>query len=315
MVINKKMVIGVAAVIAFLGLILITKTVVTKPKGKKMPAGMQAAKKGAAKAKAAPAKRVISKGKGGLTVKILNSKKTEIPLKVRAFKVIDGRSSVYAASTVGGRMQELAPGTYDIELDTVPQKIFKNIKVAQGRERVENLGCVAGSLTIKTVNGKQVAAYYPIRILYPDTGDMITASMTNKAIEIAPGAYDIEIGTSPRQYKKNIKVEGGREAIVDLGCVAGSVIVKTIDENGRDVRCSVKVSRSDTNEVVSSSVSNRSIELGKGSYNIEVASTPRQSKKDVSVNVGEDTVIEFTVKAPPAPARPAAKAPPAKAKQ
>ncbi len=302
---NKKLIIGIVIAIAFIGFILITKAVVSKTKGKKVVVAAQGTKKGIVKA---PAKKVISKGKGGLTVKILNSKNMEIPMKVKAFKIIDVRSSVYTASSVGGRMQEVAPGTYDIEVDTVPQKIFKNIKVARGKENVENLGCVTGSLIIKTVNSKNTAAFYPMRILYPNTNDMVTAYMTNKAIEIIPGVYDIEIGILPRLYKKGIKVDAGKEVIVDLGCIAGTILVKTIDENGKDVRCSVKITRSDTDEIVSSTTSNKQVELGKGSYNIDVLSYPKQSKKAVLVNVGKESVVEFVVRIPPAPVKPPAKA-------
>jgi hypothetical protein len=307
---NKKLIIGIVIAVAFIGFILITKTILSKAMGRKPVA----AAKGAKDIVKAPLKKVISKGKAGLTVKILNSKNMEIPIKIRAFKVIDGRSSVYASSSVGGRMQEVAPGTYDIEVDTVPQKIFKNIKAVQGRENVENLGCVTGSLIIKTVNSKKAAAFYPMRILYPNAGDMVTAYMTNKAIEIIPGVYDIEIGTSPRQYKKGVRVDAGKEVVVDLGCVAGTILVKTVDEHGKDVRCSVKIMRSNTMEVISSTASNKPIEIGKGSYNIDILSYPKQSKKAVSVNAGEESVVKFVIKSAPAQKN-APQKPPAKANQ
>jgi len=103
------------------------------------------------------------------------------------------------------RMLELVPGTYDIEVDTVPQKIFKNIKVDQNKETVEDLGCVMGSLIIKTANAKKAAAFYPMRILYTKTNDMVTAYMTNKVIDIVPGVYDVEIGVSPKIYKRALR--------------------------------------------------------------------------------------------------------------
>lgn len=308
---NNKFIIAVVAIVVLIGFILILKAASSKGKAKTSAQAAQAQmKKGIQKA---PANKVISKGKGGLTVRMFNSKNVEIPMRVKAFKVADSKSSVYAASSVGGRMQEVLPGTYDIEIDTVPQKIYKNIKVERAKEAVADLGCITGSLIIRTLNAKKASAYYPMRILYPKTGDMVTAYMTNKAIELIPGVYDIEVGTSPRIYRKDVKVDAGKEIIIDMGCVVGSIQVKTIDENKKSVRANVRVTRADTNEIVSSTSSNRTIELGKGSYNVEVLSYPKQTKKDVKVALGEETVVEFTVAAPkPAAPRPQA---PAKVKQ
>lgn len=294
---NKKLIIGIIVTVAFIGFIMVIKAMVSSAKGKKVVATTQAKPA----LKKALAKKLISKGKGALTVKILNHKNAEIPMRIKMFKVADSKSSVYAASTAGSRMQELLPGTYDIEVDTVPQKIFKNLKVNEGKETVENLGCVTGSLIVKTVNAKKAPAYYPLRILYGKTNEMVTASMTNKAVEIVPAIYDIEIGTSPRLYKKDVRIEAGKEVMVDLGCLTGTLVVKTMDENKNDVRCTVRVTKADTGEIVSSAASNKPIELGKGKYNIDVLSSPKQNKKDVVVNTGEELTIEFTAVAPIAP--------------
>jgi len=299
---NKKLIIGITVLIVFIGLILFVKAIMPKAKAKKTTAPAAQAKKDLKKA---AAQKVISKGKGALTVRIFNSKNVEIPIKIKAFRVIDARSGVYMVSSVGGRMQEVTPGTYDIEVDSVPQKIFKNIKVAEGKETIEDLGCVTGSIIVRTTNAKKAAAYYPMRILYSNTNDMVTAYMTNKTMEIVPGVYDIEIGTSPRLYKKDVKVAPGKEVIIDMGCVVGSLMVKTVDEEGKNVRLSVRITRADTNEIVSSTISNKPIDLGKGIYKVEVLSNPRQSKKDVKVNAGEESMAEFVVSAPIVPQKPA----------
>lgn len=299
---NQKLIIGIIVIIALIGFILITKSIISKIRGRPaVTAALQ--KKDLGKS---PSKKIISKGKGALTVKILNSKTAEIPLRLKAFKAIDNDSSVYIASFAANRTQELAPGDYDIEIDSIPQKIYKGIRINQGKETVEDLGCLTGSMLIRTLNSKKTAAYYPIRIIYPKSGEMVTAYMTNKSLEIAPGVYDIEIGTSPRQYKKNVKVDAGKEGIIDLGCVTGTLVVKTIDYNKKDVRQSIRILKSETNEIVSSSLSNRPIELAVGKYNIEVLLTPRQDKKNVLISAGEESVIEFKVRAPAAAQKPAA---------
>lgn len=293
---KKKLIIGVVVIAAIIGLIVIIKSVGSKAASKKSVAAVKGAKKGMANM---PVKKAISKGKGALTVKILNAKNIEIPMRIKVFKVLDSRASVYSASTVGSRTQELLPGSYDIEIDTTPQEIFKNVKVNEGKETMEDLGCVTGALTVKTINSKKAPAYYPLRVLYGKTNEMVTAFMTNKTLEIIPGVYDIEIGTSPRQYKKDVKIEAGKETIADLGCLTGTLVVKTTDEDKKDVRCSVRIMKADSNEIVASSNTNKPIELVKGKYNIEVMSSPKQSKKDVAINTGEESTLEFTVTAPP----------------
>jgi hypothetical protein len=300
---NKKLITVIIVLIVFVGFILFVKAIAPKAKAGKttVPPAAQVKKN----LKKAAAQKVISKGKGALTVRIVNSKNMEIPMRIKAFRVIDAGSSVYTTSSVGGRMQEVTPGTYDLEVDSVPQKIFKNIKVAEGKETIEDLGCVTGSITVRTLNAKKTAAYYPMRVLYPKTNDMVTAYMTNKTMEIVPGVYDIEISTSPRLYKKDVKVIPGKEVIIDMGCVAGSLTVKTVDESGKNVRSSVRITRADTKEVASSTTSNKPIDLGKGIYNIEVLSNPRQSKKGVLVNLGEESTVEFVISAPIVPQRPA----------
>jgi hypothetical protein len=316
---NNKVIIAIVVALAVLiGAVLIIKSFASKK------APVKAAAAAAKKSPAAPQKKAISKGSGALTVKTMNSKNAEVPVRVRAFRACDSKSSVYAASTAAGRTQELLPGIYDIELDTTPPKIVKDIKVNEGRETVEDLGCVTGSLTVRTINAKKAPAYYPLRILGAKTSEMVAASMTNKALEIVPGVYDIEVGVSPRQYKKDVKVEAGKEVTVDLGCLTGILTVKVADENKKDVRCTVRITRSDTNEIVSSTTSNKPVELGKGKYNIDIMSAPRQSKKDVIINTSEESTVEFTVSAAPAaaavskpkaaPSKPKAAAP-AKTKQ
>ncbi len=297
---NKKVVIGVVVLIAFIGLIIVTKAVFSKSKvkGKKAAVTAAQAKKVSAKT---PAKKVISKGKGALVVKILNSKKVGVPVRIRAFKSVDRNSSVYMASFVAGRTQELTPGEYDIEVDLLPQRLYKGIKVSEGKETVKDLGCLTGALYIKTLNSKKASAPYPVRVLYTKSGEMVMAFMTNKSMDVAPGIYDIEIGTSPRMYKNNVKVEAGKENTMDLGCVTGSVTVKVKTEEGKDVRQSVRFMKAGTKELASSSLSNRPVELIAGKYDIDIMSNPKQSKKDVSVNTGEESVVEFTIMAPVVP--------------
>jgi hypothetical protein len=309
---NRNLITAIIIAVAAVMLFVVIKGVISMAKSRKKAPSV-AMKAGSEKA---AVKKQIPKGKGALTVKIFNSKNAEIPMAVRIFKSAGSDSGIYAASTVGSRMQELLPGTYDIVIDTNPQKLVKGIKVNEGKETVKDLGCVTGSLLVSVVNAKKAPAYYPIRVLYGKTNEMVMAFMTNKATDIIPGVYDVEVGTYPRQYKKNIRVDAGTETIADFGCLTGMLTVKTIDEKRNDVRSNIRIMKADTNEMVTAGASNRPIELIKGKYNIEVLSNPRQTKKDVSIDTGQDSVIEFTVTASEAPKAPAPAAKqPAKAKK
>ena len=300
----KKNLIAVSvavAVVLIIGIVFIA-----KPFAKKRPVAKTSVAQKAAKAPAkAPAKKAISKDMGGLTVRILNSKNQDAFLRIRAFKASDSRSSVFMASFTSNRMVELLPGNYDIEVDTIPQKIFKGMSVAKGRETVEDLGRVSGSLVVKMLNSKKRDAAYPMRILYPRSNMAVTSAMTNRPVEVLAGSYDVEIGIMPKIVETNVRIESGKDTVLDLGAVTGAIVVKAADENKKDVKCGVRVKKTATNEVVFSGITNRPIELFQGTYNIEVASVPAQVKKDVKVNAGEEVAVEFLVQAPVTPAKPA----------
>ena len=286
---NKILIIGIITAIAIIAGIFF----VAKPSGaKKAKAAAAAAKTEKA---AAQAQKTFSKGMGGFTAKVLNSKGKEVFLKAKAFSAVDARSSVFKAALTTNRMLELSPGTYDIEVDTTPQKIYKNIKVAADRENVLDLGCPTGSIVIKALNSKKKEASYLIRLVTPKTNILVTAGTTNRPLDVMPGIYDVEIDTLPRMVKKSVKLEAGKETVVDLGAVAGGLIVKVLDEKGGQLRYTVRVRNAADNEIISSGPSGRSLEMQPGAYNIDVLTSPVQAKKDVKVIAGEPTSVEFIV--------------------
>lgn len=295
---NKNLVVGLAVVV----LVIIGIIFVQRPMLSRKAAGKTSVAKSAEKGKPqVPAKKTFSKDMGGLTLRVLDSKNKEMSLKVRAFKSVDSKSSVYAASLASGRMQELAPGDYDIVIDSIPQMIYKNIGVSKGKETVEDLGHLTGSINIKALNAKKKDALFPVRILHAKSNIAVTSTNTNRPIEIYSGIYDIEIGTTPIQFKKDVKIEAGKEMVLDFGCTTGILSIRAIDENGKEARYGTRIRRADNNDIVASGMTNRAIEIQQGTYNIEVSSNPVQIKKDVKVNAGEEVSLEFTVQAPPVP--------------
>ena len=293
---NRMLIVGIIVIIFIvLGVIIIKPLIVKKRVAAKSSAAQKAE---AAKAKPTAvtlAKKVISKDRGGLTIKILDSKNKDMAITVRAFKSADSKSSVFEASFVSSRMAELVPGTYDIEINTVPQKIYKNISVSEGKENIEDLGNVTGSLNVKALNSKKKNAAYPINILYPKSNVRTATTSTNRSFEIVAGTYDLEIGTLPKQARKDVKIEAGKEIVVDLGAPCGALVVKTIDENKKEARAIVKIIKSETGEAVTSSSTGRTMELLAGTYDVEMLSGQKQVKKGIKVNAGEETGVEFTV--------------------
>ena len=288
---NKMFIMGIVVAIAMIVGIFF----VARPSGaRKTKAAAPAIKAEKPKAQTA-AQKAISKGMGGITVKVINSKGKEEFLKVKAFSVIDPKSSIFTAGLTTNRMQELSPGTYDIEVDTTPQKIYKNIKVAADKENVLDLGCPTGSVTVKALNSKKKEASYLVRLVTPKSYILVTAGTTNRPLEVMPGIYDIEIDTAPRLVKKAVKLEAGKETAIDLGVVTGGLIVKVLDEKGKDMRYTTRVRNASTSEIISSGPSNRVMEIQPGAYNIEVLTSPVQTKKDVKVIAGEQASVEVTV--------------------
>jgi len=288
---NKIIAAVVTLIVIVFGIIIIFKVVPYKGSVKKITT--QA--KGETKAAAVPAKKAISKGKGALLVKILDSKDKSMTLGVKAFKVVDNRSSVYSANFMTNKPHELLPGSYDIEIATVPPKIYKNVRVAEGRENIEDLGKITGSVNVKLLNAQKKEVRYVVRVLYPNTTSVLTTGVANKPVEVIPGTYDVEIETLPKTLKKGIKVEAAKESALEIGMITGTLFVKVTDNSGKELREIMRLTKSPSNEFVSSPVANRRLELVAGNYNVEIMSSPRQIKKDLIIKPGEETAAEFIV--------------------
>jgi len=299
---NKNLVVGLAVVIVLFiaAIAFIVKPIVSKKETKKLPAPAATRTAGKA-AQKTPAKKVFSKDKGGLTVKIVDVNNKPMSLRIKVFKATDGLSSIYVASFSSNSMAELTPGNYDIEVETLPQKIYKDINISNNKETVKDLGCVMGSLNVKALNSDKANTYYPLRILFPGSDNMVASGATNRVLNIVPGVYDIEVGMQPVQARKDVRVENNKETVVDLGCIVGTLIVKARDENNRDARYRVNVKQSGKNERTASSMTNNSIELVQGVYDVEIFEKTTQVKKGVKINAGEKVVIDVSAQSPPAP--------------
>jgi len=299
---NKNLVVGLAVVIILFiaAIAFIVKPIASKKETKKLPAPA-VIKTAAKEAQKAPAKKVFAKDMGGLTVKIVDVNNKPAGLRIRAFKAADGLSSVYVSSFSSNKMSDLPAGNYDIEVETVPQKIYKDINISNNKETIKDLGCVMGNLDVKALNSDKANVYYPVKIMFPGSGSMVASGATNRVFGIVPGVYDIEIGMQPVQTRKDVKVENNKETVVDLGCIVGALIVKAKDENNRDARYRVNVKQSGSNKRTASGMTNNSIELVQGVYDIEISGKTTQVKKGVKINAGEKMIIDISAQNPSIP--------------
>lgn len=245
--------------------------------------------------KALAVKKTFAKNMGGLNVRALNSRNRPNVFNIKAFKSEGSGSGVYIKSFVSGKIQEFAPGVYDIILDTVPQKLFKGIKVAAGEETLKDLNSVTGSLNVKITDSKNKPATFPVSVYYSKTDIKVAAVTANRPLELLAGVYDVEIGTLPKITESAVTIDPGKEKLLNLGLLTGALIVKT---EKRDVRQSVKIKKSNTGELLISTRVNRSVEIRPGIYNVEIDTTPPQISKDVRVEIGKEVVVEAVIQAP-----------------
>lgn len=320
---NKNLIIGIIVTVAAVAAFVLIKSPAVKGVLKPAAAKVKASDKDLAKTPVnapvkspvkEPAKKVFSKDMGGLTAKMLNSKSKEISARVRAFRAIDDKSSIYAGALSANRMQEFSEGSYDIEIDTVPQKLYKNIKVQAGKETIADLGAT-GAVNVKAQGSNKKDASYQVKVSPARSKVALVTGSTNRSLEIIPGVYDIEIGMIPAQFKKDVKVDSGKETVVDLGCATGSLSVKASDDSNKELRYGVRIKKAGSTEMITSWTTNRPLEIAEGVYDIDVLSNPVQSRKDIKVNKAEETVAEFKVSLPQAPAQPAKAVVPPQAKK
>lgn len=302
---DKKLV--VAAVIV-LAAVIIGVMFMAKPSKVKAPAKTARAQKASqalkpspvksAPVKPAPAKKVFSKGMGGLTVRILGTGNREAGLRCRAFKAIDPSTSLLVASFNTNRMQELVPGNYDIEIESSPQAIYKNISVSEGKETVKDLGRPTGAIEVKALNSANKPAPYSVKLLYPNSSFVAATFMTNRPVEVLSGTYDVEIAITPKRVEYGVRVEAGKDKALDMGAVTGSLTVKAFDEGKKELKLNFKVKNQAKGDVIANGVTGRLMELVPGTYAIDLASSPAQTKGDVKVSGGSASDVEFAVETP-----------------
>ena len=293
---NKGLIVVAVVIVALIAVFLVVK----KPNiSKAVVAKGKIAEKAFARTAAAPAKRIIPKDRGALVVKFLDYKGKEINTRLKAFKVVDSDSSIYAASFTANRPQDLLPGSYDIELDTVPQKIYRNVAVSAGKENSKDLGSITGNVNIKALASNKKNASYRVKIMENKSNNVLVMAVTNRPVDIISGIYDIEVESFPKYVKKDVKIEAGKENVLDWGLASGALTVKAVDVDKKEVKSNLRITKN--NEVIFLGQANRPVEVLEGLYNIEILSKSAQSKKDVKVTAGEETVVEFTVEKPQAP--------------
>lgn len=291
---NKNLIIGaVVAVIFIAGILMIAKKGPVKTAPKKPVAATKVAKGNVAPV----AKKTFAKGMGGLTVKIVNIKGKSAFFRIRAFKAVDSKSSAFISLLNPGVMQILPAGTYDLEIDASPVRIYKGINVAADKENIVDLGCITGALTIKALKANNKEGLYNFKILDRQSGFVMGAGVTNKTVETLPGSYDIEIGGTVSQVKKGVNIEAGKDTVIDLGVLTGSIVAKAKDADGKEIRYTVNIKVSGSSQSVATGATGVDIEVAPGTYDIELMSSPKQTIKNIKVSAGEVKGVDFMVQA------------------
>jgi hypothetical protein len=225
--------------------------------------------------------------------------------RVRVYKAALPKSSSYITTCMTNKTQELAPGVYDILIDTTPQMFYRQISVSKDKETVEDIGCVTGMVIVKAVSQAKKPVNFPVRVFYPDSKMLAAAAVTNKPFEVLAGDYDVDIATAPVQHKKAFKVEKGKENVINIEATTGMLLIKALDENGVPADRPVRIKGAGAAELVASGLTNRPIELVSGVYDIDILSKPVQVQKNIAVKTGEDTVINILIAIPEKPDIPA----------
>jgi len=298
---NKNMFVVAGIVI----LLILAVVLVLRPSvNKKQPVKKQAAKEtvtAQAKKTALPApkpaaKREIPKDVGLLIVKASGSNNKPTYAGIRIFKVLDSQSSLFYVSGTSNAFIKLPPGNYDIELNALPPKLYKNVKVAPGQENVVDLGAVTGSLKIRIVDQAGKNENYDVKVFHAKSRNIVCSVASNRSIELLPGIYDLEITTLPPDTRKDVKVEAGKENLVDAGSITGTLTVKaTKSSDGTPLEGMAFVKRPGTNESLATISTNKMVRLLRGSYQVELSGDKTKTKKDVTIEVGKDSVLEFSI--------------------
>jgi uncharacterized membrane protein len=157
---------------------------------------------------------------GAITVKMLNSKKLPASYPV---KVFSEKISSMLASGATNRTIDIIPGTYRIRIETTLPIPMKSIRVDPGKESVDDIGCVTGSITAKVVdeNGKEVRSTVIVR--KAGDKDVAASGYSNSSIEIAEGAYDVEAVLKPSQTRAGVKVAIGTDSAIEFTAVTPAV--------------------------------------------------------------------------------------------
>jgi hypothetical protein len=252
-------------------------------------------------------KKVFKSGMGGLTIKLVAASGSDKMQRIRAFKATGPRSSSYTGTFITNRMQNLLPGVYDIELDTMPPVIYKGVNISKEKETIEDIGCITGSVIVKAESASKKPLAFSVRFFYPDSRIIAAVANVNKPFEILSGTYDVEIATAPVQLKKAFVVENGKNNEIDLGMITGILSIKAVDENGVLASYPIRIRKAGTSEFAASSMTNRPAELVAGVYDVDILTRPVQTQKGVTVTVGKEASIDVIMPVPPKPVVPAAK--------
>jgi len=185
--------------------------------------------------------------------------------------------------TGGVGLIEIAPGIYDVLVNTVPPTETQ-VTVAAG-ETVEIP--IGGVGSIQTVNdaGEPISDYYYF-VNDAETGELVTGGVG--LIEVAPGIYDVLVNTVP-PTETQVTVTIGETVDVVVG-TPGSL--QTVTDSGEPTAdFYYYVNNAETGELVTGGVG--LVELAPGTYDVEISTLPSTEVQQVIVVAGETTDVSL----------------------
>ena len=181
-----------------------------------------------------------------------------------------------------GRMTQVAEGSYDVEVYTVP-RTFQTVTVTAGE--ITNVQ-LAGMGTIEIVDAEGNLTDDYAFYVYPEGGNTSVAAGFGST-EIAAGTYDVEVSTSPRSTF-TITVNAGETTTIQLG---GQGTIQIVDAAGNLAdNYAFYVSPEGENNIIATGFG--STEVAAGTYDVEVNTSP-VSIFTVTVNAGETAVVQL----------------------
>lgn len=199
------------------------------------------------------------------------------------FYVYPAGENTYINAAYGGTL-DIAPGTYDIELDVNP-RVRETVTVTSGETSTLSLP-LPGMIQLVDAAGNPVEGYF---YAYPVGGDRYFDTGYDGTLQISPGTYEVEIDTNPPAARQTVTVTAGETITVTVPAL-GTLQLLAAEGNENGVEYFTVYPEGSDYSVVR--VFEGVIDLMAGNYEV-VFDSDLQTRYPVTVTSGEVTEISL----------------------